>query len=119
MNYTTITINGETIGLKFGMASLRYLTDKIVSGIAFENDDLNEIGISHILYGGYINNCYVKNEKPSYLFEQFVDWVESSLNNKDAMIEISNAISLWTQNEYIKQTQTQEDTKKKNSRGKK
>ena len=56
MNYTTITINDTKLGLKFGMASFRYLSDKFVEGKAYSNNELNEIGIAHILYSGYYNN---------------------------------------------------------------
>lgn len=119
MNYTTIIINDETIGLKYGMASLRYLTDKFDSS-AFNNNELTEIGIAHILYAGYYNNCLVKNQDTKLTFEQFVDWIELNLRNEEVIQQIKNAIDVWSQNEYIKQSQeVEQTTKKKISRGKK
>ena len=121
MNYTTITINDEKVGLKFGMASLRYLTKYLSDDFTNDENDLNEIGIAHILYSGYYNNCVVKLQKPSYTFENFVDWIEENQQNDSVKEEIKEAISVWSQNEYIKQTQIEEGnkSKKKTYRGKK
>lgn len=119
MNYTTITINGETIGLKFGMASFRYLENKFVEGKSFSNDQINEIGIAHILYSGYYNNCLIKDEQTKYSFEYFIDWIEANLYNEDAMNQITKTIEFWSSNDFIKTESTKEDAKKKTSRGKK
>jgi len=119
MNYTTITINGETIGLKFGMASFRYLENKFVEGKSFTNEQINEIGIANILYSGYYNNCLVKDQEPKYSFEYFIDWIESNLNNEELIIEITRVINFWSSNDFIKTQNTEEQTKKKGSRGKK
>jgi len=94
MNYTTITINGTTIGLKFGMASFRYLQTRFVEGVAFNNDGLNEIGISHIIYSGYYNNCLIKDVEATLSFGEIVDWIESNL--KDGRCETVAARLLLT-----------------------
>jgi len=119
MNYTTITINNEEIGLKFGMASFRYLTDKFVDGISYNGNNINEIGISHIIYSGYYNNCLVKNEKQKLTFENIVDWVEQNLKNEQILNEINSVIKLWTDTDMIKEVQQDNTTKKKSYRGKK
>ena len=77
MNYTTITINDQKVGLKFGMASFRYLSEKFVEGISFNNGELTEIGIAHLIYSGYLNNCLVKDVIPQHKFEYFSDYVEA------------------------------------------
>lgn len=119
MNYTTITINGETYGLKYGMASFRYLTDKFVEGISFNGTSVNEIGISHIIYGGYYNNCLVKNEKLTLTFENIVDWVEQNLKNQEVLNQINEVVKVWTDTDVIKEVQKDGTAKKKTSRGKK
>lgn len=119
MNYCTLTINGQKVGLKFGMASFRYLSDgKFVEGKSFVKDELTEIGVAHILYSGYFNNCLVKDVEPSLTFADFVDYIEGILISKGDLSEMNNAISVWSSNELIKQTQSTE-TKKKTSLGKK
>jgi len=119
MNYTTITINDTKIGLKFGMASFRYLQTRFVEGVAFNDDGLNEIGISHIIYSGYYNNCLIKDVEPSLSFGEIVDWIESNLKNEATLEEIKKVVNLWSESDFIKKTQTQEQPKKKITRGKK
>jgi hypothetical protein len=119
MNYTTITINDTKLGLKFGMASFRYLQTKFIDGIAFENNELNEIGVAHIIYSGYYNNCIVKDIELGLSFEYFVDWVESNLKNEDSLNQIKNIINVWAESDFIKQTQQDDKSKKKTSRLKK
>ena len=121
MNYTTIEIDGQKLGLKFGMASFRYLQTKFVDGISFNGNDLNEIGIAHILYSGYYNNCIIKDIVPSYTFENFVDYIENNLRNNEKVNEIKDIIELWSTNDFIKSNEkvNVEETKKKTTRGKK
>jgi len=119
MNYTTLTINGENVGLKFGMASFRYLSEgRFVEGKSFANNELTEIGIAHILYSGYYNNCLVKDELPKFTFENFVDFVESNLSNTEVLLQIKSAMDMWADSEFIKSKDI-DTTKKKNTRGKK
>lgn len=118
MNYTTITINEQTIGLKFGMASFRYLQDKFQNDKNLDSSILNEITISHIIYSGYFNNCIVKEVDPKYKFADIVDWVEQTLLKNQEDSEIAKAINVWSGSDFIKQG-TDDQTKKKNSRGKK
>lgn len=120
MNYTTITINDQKVGLKFGMASFRYLSDKFVDGISFHNGELTEIGIAHLIYSGYYNNCLVKNELPKYTFEQIVDLVELKMRDPLFIEEMNIVSKVWSENEFVQQaTNNTEETKKKKSRGKK
>lgn len=122
MNYTSIVINGQKVGIKFGMASFRYLSEKFVDGKAYHNNELTEIGISYIVYSGYYNNCIVKEEEPTLSFSDFVDWVEVSLTNSEKSQEVMAVISLWASNDFIRKKEEKENTeepKKKISRGKK
>jgi hypothetical protein len=121
MNYTTITINDQKVGLKFGMASFRYLSEKFVEGISFQNGELTEIGIAHLIYSGYYNNCLIKDVVPQYKFEFFSDFVESNLKNDSFLVEMKEVLRIWGENEFIKQaaTSNEEEPKKKISRGKK
>ena len=124
MNYTTITINDQKVGLKFGMSSFRYLSDKFKDGISFENGELNEIGVSHLVYSGYYNNCLVKGVLPEITFENLVDYVEVNIMKPEFLEELKNIIKVWGESDMIKSNvastqEVEETTKKKSSRGKK
>jgi hypothetical protein len=115
MNYCSIVINETKIGLKFGMASFRYLSEgKLVEGKSINKGEINEIGIAHIIYSGYFNNCLIKDQEPEYDFGWFVDAIELNLNNADFMEQIKKALEVWSSNEFIsKATATTEEPKKK------
>lgn len=122
MNYTTVTINGEKLGLKFGMASFRYLQEKLNNNVIMQNDELNELGISYLIYSGYYNNCLVKEVEPTYNLEYFVDWVENGMNDEDVVEQIKNILIIWGNNQFIKNAQPKEEkeeAKKKSTRSKK
>jgi len=124
MNYTTITINDQKVGLKFGMASFRYLSDKFKDGISFENGELNEIGVAHLVYSGYYNNCLVKGVLPEMTFENLVDYIEANIMKAEFLEELKNIIKVWGESDMIKsnvaQTEEVDDkAKKKSSRGRK
>lgn len=124
MNYTTITINHQKVGLKFGMASFRYLSDKFKDGISFENGELNEIGVAHLVYSGYYNNCLVKGVLPELTFENLIDYIEANIMKAEFLEELRNIIKVWGESDMIKSNvavsqEVDDKTKKKSSRGKK
>ena len=124
MNYTTITINDQRVGLKFGMASFRYLSDKFKDGISFVNGELNEIGVAHLVYSGYYNNCLVKGILPEITFENFVDYIEINIMKREFLEELTSIIKIWGESDMIRPSVSTLDiedgtTKKKSSRGKK
>ena len=106
------------------MASFRYLSDKFKDGVSFENGELNEIGVSHLVYSGYYNNCLVKGILPEMTFEDLVDYVEVNIMKPEFLEELKNIIKVWGESDMIKSNvaatqEVEETTKKKSSRGKK
>ena len=110
MNYTKLTINGSEVGLKFGMHSLRYLRDKM-NPACYDGDSLTEIGIAHVIYGGYVNNCAIKDIQPELTFEGVVDFVESCLHDADKIAALSDVIKVWAEAQL--KPVAEEETKKK------
>lgn len=114
MNYTTLEINGQVTGLKFGMHSARYLSQKLDNGYCFDGDSITEIGIAHVVYAGYLNNCAVKDIKATLTFEEVVDFVETSVNDVSKVNALTNVINLWTSVQFTPK-ETKETKKKRNS----
>lgn len=111
MNYTRITISGQEIGLKFGMYSARYLADKLQNGYCFVGDNITEIGIAHVVYSGYLNNCAVKDAPAALTFEDIVDFVEGSVKDQDRVAALASVIKVWSDCQIIQAAG--EETKKK------
>jgi hypothetical protein len=106
------------------MASFRYLSDKFKDGISFENGELNEIGIAHLLYSGYYNNCLVKGVLPEMTLENLVDYIEVNILKSEFLEELKKVISVWGESDMIKSSvasaqEIDDKAKKKTSRGKK
>jgi hypothetical protein len=116
MNYTKLKLNDKEIGLKFGMVSDRYLSEKIPNGYCFNGDDITEIGIAHIIYGGYINNCAIKDAAPEITFEAIVDFIEASVTNDEVMLEIGQVIKVWSEVQIERNGVKIEEAKKKTTK---
>lgn len=113
MNYTTITIEGQEIGLKFGMFSAKYLQTKLNNGFCFIGDEITEIGIAHVLYAGYLNNCAIKDIKPELTFEGVVNFIEGSIKDADKVTALTNVIKVWSEVQFAKSEVTKEPKKKR------
>jgi hypothetical protein len=113
MNYTKLKLNDQEIGLKFGMYSARYLSDKLTNGYCFNGDEITEIGIAHVIYGGYLNNCAIKDIQADITFEDIVDHVESSITDASKVDALTSVIKVWSESQLIKAAT--EDTKKNKS----
>jgi hypothetical protein len=64
----------------------------------------------------------VKGVLPEMTFESIVDYVESNLQNDEFLESLKEIVKVWTESDFIKQTQvaeTDSKAKKKISRGKK
>jgi hypothetical protein len=118
--YIALEINGEKVGLKFGMPANRWFTEKLSENIELISKDgvVTEIGVAYLIYFGYLNNCLVKEETQKHGFGYFMEYVEEALLNEDIMpnlIEVSKvyADSRYTQ-EWVKRIDNStEEVKKK------
>ena len=117
--YITVDINGKNIGLKFGMVANRMFFEKMVEKPdILTGDTINEVGIGHLIYAGYINNCLVKGVEPELAFHFFMEWVEEALvddNVKQRLQDISNCFSdsKFTKKAIEEVDRRTEDLKKK------
>lgn len=114
MNYTRIKIDDKEYGLKYGMLSARYLADKLQNPYCFNGEEITEIGIAHVVYAGYVNNCAIKDEKPDLTFERVVDFVEGSVKDADKVAALTNVVKLWVENQLT--NKEPEEGKKKTSK---
>lgn len=115
---TTITIGGKPAGLKFGMYSAQLFQEQIEKGRKmFIGESINEIGITYVLWCGYLNYCEMKQIDPDLKFEDFYQYAEEPGN----MEELKGALQVWSESRVIKEVvkNAEAETKKKNSPQKK
>jgi hypothetical protein len=110
MNYAQITINEQKVGLKFGMTATRMFFEKMEHKVLMMGQTLNELGITYLLWYGYLNNCEVKQVDPTLTFEDFYDLVDSS---QDGNEEISKALDVWAETQPVKKAVEAVEAKKK------
>lgn len=102
--YTTIEINGEKIGLKFGFPQYREFAIATADNLNlyFEGDGMTNMGIAKVLHTAYKNNCLVKEVKPTLSFEHFVDLVEENEENEAVLKQVAEALNVWGEAKYTK-----------------
>lgn len=106
--YCEFEIKGEKVGLKFGMIANQRFLEKAKSFTFFETMSdgqrtLTVLGIAHVLYAGYVNNCYIKEQVTKHTFEDFFELIEDDFFVGKLRESVSNAIKEWSESRYIKQ----------------
>jgi hypothetical protein len=118
MNYTKLKLNDQEIGLKFGMVSDKYLSQRSDNPFLFDGDGLTEVGIAHVVYSGYLNNCAHKDMKPEITFEQVAEFVEDAARYPDKVADLTNVIKVWTDVQIAKKDIPEESKKKTTKKSK-
>lgn len=116
INYTQITIYGKKVGLKFGMLASQLFYEVIEKGKkVMMGDTVNELGITYLLWFGYLNNCEVKQVEPEMTFEDFYNFVESNIEDPDG--QIKSAMDVWASSKPVQKAMEAADEAKKKSTG--
>lgn len=74
--FYSIKIDGEMVGLTFGMPANRWLYEKfhecpdLISGT-----DINDVGVAWLIYYGYKNNCLITDKTPIISFGKVMEEV--------------------------------------------
>lgn len=97
-----ITLDGQPVALKFGMPALQRIAQKMSTNDLFNGEQWNDLGISHILYAGYMNYCAMKDILPVYEFDKFYSYVEDA--EEEATIkEIAGSIQVFVDSKMVKE----------------
>lgn len=127
--YTTIDIKGQTVGLTFGLPAIKRIMEKTVEySLAVEHKNENgevvsstytEAGMTHILFAGYLNNCYADDQKPVLKFRDFTELLEDAVINPENGEQIRDAIKVFEESKAVKKFLHAPETevKKKNGIG--
>lgn len=97
-----ITLDGQSVALKFGMPALQRISQKMTTNDLFNGDQWNDLGISHILFAGYVNHCAMKDILPAYEFEKFYSYVEDA-EEEVTIKEIAAAVQVFVDSKLVKE----------------
>lgn len=118
--YTTIEINGEPVGLCFGLPAVKYIGEKAKDVQLFKNDGTyTEEGIARILFAGYKNHCLLEDQKETLPFKPFYLLIQEAVLNPETIEPIKDALKVFEESRIVQSVlpKAAEDTKKKNGRG--
>lgn len=103
-----ITIDGHQVVLKFGLPAIKRIMEKmLVYKLADKDGDkeiYNDLGLSHILYAGYLNGCMMRDTLPEIPFEAFYTLLEDAPGDKDKQGEVIAAIAAFEESKIVKQS---------------
>lgn len=114
-----ITVDGHQVVLKFGLPAIKRIMEKmLVYKLADKHGNkeiYNALGLSHILYAGYLNGCLMRDELPAIPFEAFYTLLEDAPGDKDKETEVVAAIAAFEASKMVKQSivQLKEGVEKK------
>lgn len=119
--YTTILINGQTVGLKFGLPALKQLGEFEKKVPFYDGNNYSDLGMAHIIYAGYCNNQFIKTQDVTYQFEDFYNVVEECLNDAEQAVSVLRPIiECFEQSRYVAPVAAkpgEDEGKKKNGLG--
>jgi len=99
--YTSIVVDGETIGIRFGISAVRMFLERVSSDLSLvSGETMNEIGIATLLHCGYINNCLVQDIVPDRKFGFFMSFVESAWIDKTVQKQCEDVTQVYADSKY-------------------
>ena len=115
--YTTININGQTVGIKFGLLAIKEfsLTTEKKREVLYEGDNLSFLGMAKLIQCGYKNNCEIKEVQPTLTLEDFNNWTEEALTSDERKNDVSVVLNCFAESQFVKTLidLPKEETKKK------
>lgn len=117
--YVELEMEGQKIGLKFGMDCLKHVQEKSRTMLLVDaKGAVNDAGLAYILYYGYKNWCLVKELTPSLTYESFFNFAEAAYYDKERNEECVKLITAFAESKIVKsevskKTEEPEKVKKK------
>jgi hypothetical protein len=110
--YTTIEIEGQQIGLFFGLYAVQLIHEKLAgmsADLGKENSRINAKVFKHILYSGYLCDCDAMETEPTLTMRDFQMWIEK--NAKDGtMDQVTAAVLVYNKSVEVKPSKNGEAT---------
>lgn len=114
--YIQIKIKDEVVGLKFAFPSVKWFAEAMAKAVednleayfinsiddkGDETSTLTDYGLAKLMQCAYRNNCLLKEEKPVFKFEHFVDWVNDH-NTEEGGAEMGEVLKVYAESSVNK-----------------
>lgn len=101
----SITVQGEEIGLRFGMPANRMIIEKMAQDEdMLVSNKIDEKGIAWLIYAGYVNECLAKDLKPIKKPGDFFVFVEECLVKEGGEEMLTNVADIYAQSKFTKKS---------------
>lgn len=104
--YTTIQINGQTVGLKFAYPAIKWFTEESLKSDLFfvpgETGGFTIEGLAKLIQCSYRNNCLIKEVEPELKFEDFYNYVETNQETEEGQIELTRVTEAYAESSVMK-----------------
>lgn len=105
-----LTVGGQDVVLKFGLPAIRRIMEKMLQYQLTDIDEetkgetYNDLGLSHVLYAGYLNGCMMRDVPTDIPFEAFYTLLEDCAEDKGKAAEVTAAIACFEESKIVKQS---------------
>jgi len=98
--YTTIQLDGETVGLKFAYPAIREFMEACLlrANIYFvqeEGGGFTAEGLAKLIQCSYNNNCLIKEVEPVLKYEAFYNYVEQAQETPEGIAELTRVTEVY------------------------
>lgn len=95
--YTTLSINGKKVGLKFGLEALYMIHAKMekMNKIPKVGGMFDLMTLSYYAYAGYYCNCIIKDAEEEYSYENFLDYFEEKRDDEKFAEEVIEMMDIF------------------------
>ncbi len=95
--YTTITVKGQEIGLRFGLRAIKRITlrlQEVINDKLLDEDDKAVLILRDRIYSGYLCDCMYRDVQPLIPVEDFTEYVENAAIEKNTQ-ELITVYKVW------------------------
>jgi len=98
-----IVVEGVTIPLRFGMPANRAIIAKLAESPAMlTGETINEQGITHLIYAGYVNACMASDKAPDKTFDYFFAFVEDCVGDPEGERTLNEVAQCYANSRHTK-----------------
>ena len=114
--YTTITVKGQEIGLRFGLRAIKRITlrlKEVLADKSIDQDDKAILILRDRIYSAYLCDCMYRDTQPIIPVEDFTEYVENAAIEKNTQ-ELMIVYKVWQESMDALPKVEEKEAEKKN-----